>query len=167
MPVPSSSRPYALPVTTVRQRVVDGLAGYPQAVSAPALADLFAAIDTTYFHPHPMTPAEAKRIAAYDGQDVYLVSEVDGVYVAYGMLRGWDEGYAVPSLGIAVRRDAYGQGYGRAMMAALHEAARARGATSVRLRVHPANGRARSLYESLGYVDQGEERGERLMTLEL
>jgi ribosomal protein S18 acetylase RimI-like enzyme len=131
-------------------------------VGPDTLADLFAAIDSTHFHPHPLTAAEARRIQAHTGRDLYVATGF-----AYGMLRGWDEGYAVPSLGVAVRRDAYGQGHGRAMMAWLHELAREHGATEVRLRVHPDNVRAIRLYESLGYVDAGEERGERLMLVSL
>lgn len=109
-----------------------------------------------------MTTEEAERVESYAGRDVYLWTEH-----AYGFLRGWDDGYDVPSLGIAVATDAQGQGHGRAMMLALHEAARERGAQSIRLRVHPDNTRARQLYESLGYVEAGEERGEMLMLLDL
>ena len=83
------------------------------------------------------------------------------------MLRGWDEGYAVPSLGIAVRTSAQGRGLGRLMMAHLHAEAGRRGATVVRLRVHPDNVRARRLYESLGYAYAGEDRGELVMLVDL
>ena len=83
------------------------------------------------------------------------------------MLRGWDEGYDVPSLGIAVRVDHYRHGHGRVMMTALHATAWSRGAGAVRLRVAPANQNARRLYDSLGYQDVGQERGERLMLLDL
>lgn len=131
------------------------------------LAELFAAIDPTYFHPHPLTPEGAADIARYEGRDVYLVLRDEGRPVAYGFLRGWDEGYEVPSLGIAVRTDAQGHGFGRALMAQLHDAARKRGARQIRLRVHPDNVPARRLYESLGYQDAGVERGEILMFCEL
>jgi ribosomal protein S18 acetylase RimI-like enzyme len=138
-----------------------------RADDGPALADLFGSLDTLRFHPHPFTAAEAERIAAHAGRDVYAVLEADGQLVAYGILRGWDAGYAVPSLGIAVRRDARGRGYGRQMMAWLASEARSRGADRIRLRVDPANGPARRLYESLGYAYAGEERGELVMVLEL
>jgi ribosomal-protein-alanine N-acetyltransferase len=124
------------------------------------LADLFARLDPSYFHPHPMTPEHAAWVEAYDGQDVYLWTDH-----AYGFLRGWDEGYAVPSLGIAVATDSQGKGHGRAMMLRLHEEAWKRGAPMIRLRVHPDNVRARRLYESMGYVEAGVERGELLMLL--
>jgi len=67
------------------------------------------------------------------------------------MLRGWDEGYAVPSLGIAVRAEAQGSGLGRLVMGYLHTEARRRGAPRIRLKVYPDNVRAVELYRSLGY----------------
>jgi ribosomal protein S18 acetylase RimI-like enzyme len=132
-----------------------------------ALTELLAAIDTTHFRPHPMTAAQAEQIARRGGKDVYLIGFVGDVPVAYGMLRGWDEGYVTASLGVAVRRDRQGQGFGRAMMEALHDAARRRGASSLRLRVHPDNVAARRLYDGLGYRAAGMERGELLMLIAL
>ena len=35
------------------------------------MADIFTEIDTTYFEPHPFTPAEARRIAHQSGRDAY------------------------------------------------------------------------------------------------
>jgi ribosomal protein S18 acetylase RimI-like enzyme len=67
------------------------------------------------------------------------------------MLRGWDEGYEVPSLGIAVLASARGTGLGRTFMQFLHSAARLQGAPRVRLKVYPENAAAWRLYESLGY----------------
>jgi RimJ/RimL family protein N-acetyltransferase len=45
--------------------------------------------------------------------------------------------------------------------------AASRGAARVRLRVHHANARARHLYESLGYVYAGKDRGELVMVRDL
>jgi GNAT superfamily N-acetyltransferase len=131
------------------------------------LAEVFADMDTTYFRPHPFTPDEARRLASYPGRDVYAILAVDGRPVAYGLLRGWDEGYATPSLGVAVRRSAQRRGYGRLMIESLHAVARARGASRVRLRVHRDNAVARHLYESLGYRYDGEERGELVMVVDV
>lgn len=134
---------------------------------AEHLADVFEDIDRTYFRPHPFTWSEAHRICERVGRDVYALLLDEGVPVAYGMLRGWDEGYTTPSLGIAVRSSVQGRGYGRRMMAELHAEARRRGAVDVRLRVHAGNVRARRLYESLGYRYAGEERGELVMIVDL
>ena len=131
------------------------------------LAEIFGEIDDTFFRPHAFTIEEAERIASRGGHDLFAILVDEKRAVAYGMLRGWDEGYATPSLGIAVRKDCQGKGIGRLMMEHLRRAAIARRATSVRLRVHPDNVRARHLYESLGYRYRGEERGELVMSLYL
>ena len=134
---------------------------------AAALAELFSDIDEAFFRPHPFTEQEARHIADYAGRDAYAIL-LDGQRpVAYGMLRGWEDGYETPALGIAVRNDSQGRGLGRLMMTHLHAKARQRGARQVRLRVHAANLRARRLYESLGYEYAGEERGELVMLLDL
>ena len=74
-----------------------------------------------------------------------------GQVLSYGMLRGWDEGYEIPSLGILVRADVRGAGLGDLTMRLLHLAARRRGARRIRLTVYERNHRAISLYVSLGY----------------
>lgn len=134
---------------------------------AAVLADLLMNIDGTYFQPHPMTAAEADRISRLRGKDIYLIGKIGTIGVAYGMLRGLDEGFPAPSLGIGIRRDSEHRGYGRAMMTALHDAARSIGASRVRLRVHPENARAATLYRSVGYRETGMDRNEILMILDL
>jgi ribosomal-protein-alanine N-acetyltransferase len=155
--VDHSARDLSKPLVTRRLAISD----------AAALADLFESIDATYFSPHPFTVEAARSIAGDTGPNIYLATFVGSQAVAYGLLRGWDEGFEVPSLGLAVRSAAAGRGYGRRMMAALHAAARNRGARAVRLRVHPENKRARHLYESAGYRVIGNERGEDLMLIDL
>jgi len=130
-----------------------------------ALGVLFEHISDDRFHPHPLTSAEAQRIAEYRGPDVYLVGWRGEAAVAYGMLRGWEAGYQVPSLGVAVAADEYRKGFGRQMMVALHAEAARRGASRVRLRVDPSNLPAVRLYQSFGYLATGEERGETVMTV--
>ena len=81
-----------------------------------------------FFHPHPLTSEAAALRANYAGRDVYLVLVHGREIVGYGMLRGWDEGYSVPSLGIAVHPHMQGCGLGRRLMHALHHVALERGA---------------------------------------
>jgi ribosomal protein S18 acetylase RimI-like enzyme len=131
------------------------------------LAEIFAEIDAEFFRPHPFTPAAAKEVANHAGQNTYALLTEDGRAVAYGILRGREEGYAVPSVGVAVRKSAQRRGLGRLIMGHLHAEAARHGATVVRLRVHPDNVRARGLYESMGYVYAGEDRSELVMLLDL
>jgi FkbM family methyltransferase len=123
---------------------------------APAVAALFDAVraagDERFFHPHPLTAGEAHRLCTRSGEDYYcLAIDPNETAIAYGLLRGWEAGYATPSLGIAVHPAARGRGVARAMMAHLHAQAARCGAPRIRLRVYPENAPALRLYESLGY----------------
>jgi ribosomal protein S18 acetylase RimI-like enzyme len=108
--------------------------------------------DDRFFHPHGFGRDDADRVCHYRGDDKYYAMFSENKIIAYGMLRGWDDGYEVPSLGIIIGRDARGLGLGRTFMLFLHSAAKMSGAKSIRLKVHKDNDRAIFLYESLGYV---------------
>ena len=64
------------------------------------LSELFRAFaqgqDHAFFHPHPMTDEEAKRLCGYRGRDLYYAACMGTAVLAYGLLRGWDEGYEIP-----------------------------------------------------------------------
>lgn len=110
-----------------------------------------------YFHPHPLSQAEAQRVSQYVGKDLYYAAVIANRVVGYGLLRGWDEGYAIPSLGIALHPSTQGQGLSRAFMYFLHAAARQRGADKIKVKVYPDNVRGMNLYVSLGYTFQATE----------
>jgi ribosomal-protein-alanine N-acetyltransferase len=112
--------------------------------------------DGRLFHPHPFTPEAVAAIAAPGSRDEYVVVTAgrQGPVVAYGMLRGWEEGFTVPSLGIAVDRQWRGHGVGRRLVSHLHAIATSRGAANVRLKVYRSNTAAVALYRSFGYQFQ-------------
>ncbi|MCK4727090.1 MAG: GNAT family N-acetyltransferase [Anaerolineales bacterium] len=111
-----------------------------------------------FFHPHPFSSDEALRICNYIGSDMYFGLLQDGHIIGYGMLRGWDEGYDVPSLGIVIHPSERGKGMGEFMMLKLHETARQKGTKEIRLKVYPDNSAAIHLYKNLGYVFRGFEQ---------
>lgn len=113
--------------------------------------------DVKFFHPHPMTEEEAIKRYTYDGKDLYYIATNEKTVLAYGMLRGWDDGYAIPSLGIFVDRSVRGTGLAKAFMHFLHAAAKVKGAEKVRLKVFPENEPAFRLYKSLGYEFREEK----------
>src|SRR4030065_2661961 len=113
-----------------------------------------------HFHPHPFTPEEAKKICRYGGKDLYFVALDRKRVLGYGMLRGWDEGYDVPSLGIVLHPDIRGIGLGKIFMHFLHVAAKLRAVKRIRLQVYPGNTIAVNLYKSLGYRYEGEKDGQ-------
>jgi ribosomal protein S18 acetylase RimI-like enzyme len=128
-----------------------------RAGDAESLGDLFEDLrddpESVHFHPHPFTRDEAHRISVGTPRrrDLYFAAFLDARLVGYGMLRGWDEGYEVPSFGVAVRTGHRGAGIGRRLLRHAISMARRRGAQRMMLKVHPANGNARRLYESEGF----------------
>ena len=129
--------------------------------------DIIANKDDEYFHPHPLTYDTAKKIAMYEGDDLYFLQIKDNEITGYAMLRGWDEGYAIPSLGIAIHPNFRNQGLSIEFMEFLHDQAKAKGATKVMLKVYRGNTGARQLYESLGYSFSNEEKDQLIGYYEL
>ena len=138
---------------------------------ATTLAVLFtrlqrAGVDKS-FHPHPLTAQEASVRATYHGDDFYCVMLRGDTAIGYGMLRGWDEGFLVPSLGIVIDPALQGLGYGRLLMSFLHDVATQRGADRVRLKVDPKNRRAIELYRSFGYCFEEAKDGQLIGLVDL
>lgn len=111
-----------------------------------------------FFFPHEFTKEKANEICNYNGKDLYVIGSCDGEPAAYGMLRGWDEGYDIPSLGIYVCYYFRGFGIGHLFMNDLHSLARSSGAYKVRLTVLKNNDRAINLYNRIGYKFEDGEK---------
>lgn len=128
----------------------------PQPALVPALTEFFRLIDRPeikeVFHPHDFTSSEAQRLCHYQGKDEYYLILRDQTVLGYGLLRGWDEGYEIPSLGICIHPQMKGKGLGLALMHHLVAAARVRGAPSMILKVKKDNREAIKLYLKLGFV---------------
>lgn len=108
----------------------------------------------SYFHPHPFTEIEADKIADYQGTDKYYVMIEGEIIIGYGMLRGWDDGFEIPSLGIVINPLFRGLGLGRLFLNFLHFVAWRSGAKKVMLKVYPDNVTALRLYQKMGYSFQ-------------
>lgn len=126
-----------------------------------------AAGEARWFRPHPFTPAYLEGLCGDGIADLHYVLRMGNTALAYGLLRGWDEGYDVPSLGVAVHPHYRGKGLGASAMHFLHGAARLRGSPRIRLRVDRANEVATALYRGMGYqfdeaIDQADD--DRLLT---
>jgi len=113
--------------------------------------------DSKYFYPHPFTDKAINKIVRHTGRDIYYILIENDIVLGYGLLRGWDEGYKIPSLGIAIHPSVRNTGLGIMFMHFLHAAARRNGATQVRLRVSPNNIKALQLYKNIGYKFKTKE----------
>jgi ribosomal protein S18 acetylase RimI-like enzyme len=143
----------------------------PEETLVARLASFFLRLEAAgvsrHFHPHPLNWEEAERRCRYEGLDEYLVAIHDDQIVGYAFLRGWDEGYAVPALGVVVDPAFQGLGLGRHLMHCLHTLARERKATRIILKVYPENEKALGLYRSLGYVFGAKEKNQLIGVLDL
>ncbi len=119
------------------------------------LTNLFEALilngDDVNFHPHPLTLEMVNELVDYEGEDLYCLQVMKDKVTGYGMLRGWDEGYKIPSLGIAIHPHYHGQGFASHFMEYLHIQAEQKGARKVMLKVHSRNKKAFRIYERMGY----------------
>jgi len=98
-----------------------------------------------------------------DGESrLYLVAIVDGkIGGTADFSRGRQSNNRhVASCGIALRRDVRGLGLGKAMMRAGLSWARSVGIRKVTLGVFATNRNARALYRTLGFVREGQLRGQ-------
>lgn len=125
--------------------------GWEEALSR-FFSDLNVKGDNAFFHPHATDEASLRGVARDTGDDLYYLFVRGREVLGYGLLRGWNEGYEIPSLGIAVHPSMRGAGLGRLIMDFLEAIARIRGASSIRLRVHKDNAIAHGMYARRGYL---------------
>lgn len=113
--------------------------------------------------PNVFSIAQSKVEPTYRVQAVY-----DGEEMVGFCMYGWDEEEGCHCLArLMIDRNHQGKGYGRAATEAVIGRLRAEpGCRQIALGVNPANGAARALYESLGFVKTGEVwHGEEVMRL--
>lgn len=103
----------------------------------------------------PLRPdwSERFRGAIRDPHSAWFVVDAEGALV--GAIFIGDEG-GLAHLGMAIDADHRGQGLGRLLVRRAVDWARAEGCHKVALEVWPHNTRARRLYESAGFSDEGQ-----------
>lgn len=123
--------------------------------------------EEAYFHPHPLNLETAKEIARYNGKDLYFLQVKDDEITGYGMLRGWDDGYSIPSLGIVIHPNFRRQGLAKEFMEFLHTKAEEKGAKKIMLKVYENNFNALRIYQNLGYCFSNKVKDQLVGYLEL
>lgn len=121
---------------------------------------------TRDFNPFPLTDDTAKDLISPDRNDRFYLMRLDGRVVGMCMLRGWDEGYEVPSFGVLIDREWRGRGIGRFLTRFSVAEAERLDCPAIRLSVYADNEPARTIYESEGFEEversqvtvQGEQR---------
>lgn len=112
---------------------------------------------TRHFRPFPLTAEVAQEITGTSHRDQFYAAFVGQKIVGFTMLRGWDEGFDIPSFGVCVDLRHQGQGLGKRITKfAIAEAERL-GCRSLRLTVYGSNERAFRLYQELGFHETHRE----------
>ncbi len=122
-----------------------------------------------FFHPHPFSRDFAAGLCAQaeTSRDRYYVARYRGRNAGYMMLRGWDEGYAIPSFGVCCHPGLRNAGLGQVLLAHAVAESRAAGAGKLRLTVCKSNARAVHLYRKFGFVFQEKNDQELVGLLDL
>lgn len=109
----------------------------------------------------PSLPEERRWLSAFDGvRHVLFVAVADGEVVGAADCHGgkFPKDRHVGGIGIAIQDGWREAGLGRCMMERILEWMRAHGFAKAELAVFATNHRARRLYESLGFVEEGNRR---------
>ena len=140
----------------------------------PVLGDFFAALtadadSVRFFHPHPFTQEFAAELCegVATRKDRYYVACFQGTVIAYMMLRGWDEGYSVPSFGVCTHPALRDVGLGQALLVHALAECQAAGASKLRLTVFKNNERAVHVYTKFGFIFQEKNEHELIGILDL
>lgn len=127
---------------------------------AGTVAQLLYDFNVEFDSPTPPVPALSRRVAELigGGETVILLggSGPDGVAVLRFRPSIWSENLECYLAELYVVPDRRGQGLGRALMKAVLETARARGADFMDIGVDEPDLPARKLYESLGFSNRNE-----------
>lgn len=105
------------------------------------------------FHPFPLTFDVAQRIACQPHRDKYYIAIVKCQIVGLSMLRGWDEGFSIPSFGIIVDHRMHGRCIGKRLLEYTLDQASKFHCQRVRLTVFASNASAVHLYKGVGFYE--------------
>jgi len=122
------------------------------------LVELYQQSSTEYsqhFRPFSFDIDTLIKILCKRERDLFFVILVEGEVAGFYMLRGFDEGYAVPCYGIWIAEKYSGQGLARMTLEHAISVCKKLGSSVLMLKVHPDNIRARQLYEKFGFKQTG------------
>ncbi|MGI8835880.1 MAG: GNAT family N-acetyltransferase [Pyrinomonadaceae bacterium] len=116
-----------------------------------------------FFYPFEFHLASISNVLANQRRDVLMGLYLESKIVVFFMLRGWNEGYDVPSFGIIVDENYRGYGLELISLDAAKVISRLRGAERMMLKMHPDNITAKGVARKIGFVQTGSESGGNLI----
>jgi len=85
---------------------------------------------------------------------VYVNEKLVGFY----MLRGFDEGYEIPSYGVWISKEYSGLGLSKLTLQHAITFCKANKIKKIMLKVHPENTIAKNIYEKFGFIEEGVDQ---------
>jgi len=115
------------------------------------LREFFKAIKgDKFFHPFPFTKKTIDKITKAD-KDIYSVAIEEEKITGMFMLRGFDEGYDIPSFGIIIHPDYRGRGMGTSGLEEAIKICKRLECKKIRLTVDEDNKIAKRIYKKAGF----------------
>jgi len=103
-----------------------------------------------FFHPFPFNDETITKILGAK-KDIYRFIKDGNKVIGMWMLRGWDEGFNIPSFGMIAHPDYRGMGLGTFMLRAAINECKKMGCKKIRLTVDPENKVAIYMYKREGF----------------
>lgn len=111
---------------------------------------------TDFFYAFPMSYKTAYEILTKAKKDKFFVAILDDQFIGFSMLRGFDEGFNIPSFGIFIDFLHQNRRYGCKFIIWVLNWADCNKIKSIRLSVNIDNKIALNLYQSLGFIKTNE-----------
>jgi len=114
-----------------------------------------------YFTPFEFTYSSIEKIFGEAREDKYFGIFINNNLAGFYMLRGFDEGYEIPSYGVWISSKYANLGLSTLTLYHAFAFCKLNGIKKLMLKVHPENSAAKNLYESLGFLKTGlDEKNE-------
>jgi len=110
---------------------------------------------TKYFTPFSFEEDSIKKIINNAVKDKFFGIFINDDLAGFYMLRGFDEGYDVPSYGIWISDKYSGLGLSKLTLQHAITFCKLNGIKKIMLKVHPENTIAKNIYENVGFKQDG------------
>jgi len=113
---------------------------------------------TQYFVPFAFDSETILKILSNVIKDQYYGIFTKNNLIGFYMLRGFDEGYEIPSYGVWVAKDFSSKGISKLTLQHAISFCKINNIKKIILKVHPDNVIAKNIYESFGFIYEGVDK---------
>lgn len=118
----------------------------------------------SYFHPFEFDKESLDSIISNSKSDLYFIMQYNQEIVGFFMIRGFDEGFDIPSYGVWIHPNYNGKGLAKLSLNYTLSLLKLQNKKKVMLKVHPSNLVAKKLYEASGfYLSHTDEKNKNLV----